>query len=109
MRIAAVAAVLLMAAGAADAALLLTNPADACKAHIEKGLTTRGWKDRGGADYGCTTPYKDLGPGYRLQASTLTQKPIPGPARTNPKGVAARLKTRALSRSAMAATALAPS
>lgn len=48
------------------AELTTTSPSAACSALEQVGLVTRGWKDRGGADYGCTTPYKDIGTGYPL-------------------------------------------
>ena len=48
----------------AHAELQVTAPSSACSIVEHVGLVTRGWKDRGGADYGCTTPYKDIGTGY---------------------------------------------
>ena len=50
----------------AQAEILLKDPASTCAALDDVGLKTRGWKDRGGSDYGCTSPYKDIGPGYPL-------------------------------------------
>jgi hypothetical protein len=50
----------------AQAEIILKNPTMACIALDEASLKTRGWKDRGDSDYGCTSPYKDIGAGYPL-------------------------------------------
>lgn len=50
----------------AQAEIALKDPASTCVALDDVGLKTRGWKDRGSSDYGCTSPYKDIGPGHPL-------------------------------------------
>ncbi len=50
----------------AQAEITLKDPAATCVAMNEIGLKTRGWKDRGSSDYGCSSPYKDIGSGYPL-------------------------------------------
>lgn len=43
------------------AELKSTTPAQACNLMIEAGLSTRGWKNHYDQEFGCSSPYKDIG------------------------------------------------
>ncbi len=49
------------AAATAHADLLLKTPAHACSALAEHGFKTGAYGDRGGGEYWCSTPYRDIG------------------------------------------------
>jgi len=48
------------------AVLGIQEPEEACGLMKEQGLTTRGWRDLSDDEYGCTSPYKELGVGNPL-------------------------------------------
>ena len=53
-------------AGLATAALKATTPAEACGYMADQGLSTRGWKNYHDNEFGCSSPYHDIGPGFPL-------------------------------------------
>lgn len=66
-----VGALALLAHSPTYAALKETNPSIACKLLNASGLITGAWKDYGpgggsAGNFGCTSPYKELGSGYPL-------------------------------------------
>ena len=53
-------------ANVANAELKTTSPTDVCSFMKENGMATTGWKNYYENDFGCSSPYKDLGYGYPL-------------------------------------------
>ena len=51
----------------ASATLNDSNPKTACSYLNDIGLNTRGWKHQYDAEYGCSSPYKEFGPGFPLK------------------------------------------
>ncbi len=50
----------------ASGALISTSPSVVCSYLNDSGLRTRGWKNYYGSEYGCSSPYRELGTGYPL-------------------------------------------
>lgn len=50
----------------ATAGLKVTAPDQACNLANEAGLKTRGWKNRYDQEFGCSSPYKDIGSAFPL-------------------------------------------
>ena len=48
------------------AELRITKPSEACKLLEKSNLATRGWKSYYGSEYGCSSPYKELGSDFPL-------------------------------------------
>ena len=62
----ALATVLALALPSAYAVGRATDPVSACALGKDIGLSTRTWRDTGGGVYGCSSPYKDIGPGFPM-------------------------------------------
>jgi hypothetical protein len=58
----------------AEAALVVTSPATACALLNNIGLATGGWKNRYDNEFGCSSPYKEVGTGFPL-ANNLAYYP----------------------------------
>ena len=56
----------LLAMMPANAALRAIAPAQVCGYLDQLGLKTRGWKNLGGGETGCSSPYKELGSEFPL-------------------------------------------
>ena len=50
----------------AIAELNVTSPSEACGLLKKLDLTTRGWKNYNGQEFGCSSAYKELGAGFPL-------------------------------------------
>ncbi len=50
----------------ASAALLVSEPSQVCSLLKDTGLATRGWKNHYDQEFGCSSPYKELGSGFPL-------------------------------------------
>lgn len=55
--------IFLLSSASVDAALLSFDPSDACDSLSNIGLATRGWKNQYDSEFGCSSPYKELGAG----------------------------------------------
>jgi len=58
--------VIFLVSAAANAALLVTTPSDACSLLNSHGLATRGWKHQYDNEFRCSSPYKEIGTGFPL-------------------------------------------
>lgn len=50
----------------ATADLTVTTPEQVCNLVAEAGLKTRGWKNHYDQEFGCSSPYKDIGSAFPL-------------------------------------------
>lgn len=50
----------------ADAALVTTAPGETCALLKDVGLATRGWKNQYEDQFGCSSPYKEIGTAFPL-------------------------------------------
>lgn len=48
------------------AALLVSTPSQVCSFLSDAGLVTRGWKNQYDQEFGCSSPYKELGSGLPI-------------------------------------------
>lgn len=65
-----------------NAALLSSDPSQVCNHLSSIGLATRGWKNQYDNEFGCSSPYKELGAGARL-ANNLAYYVEGGPTTVN--------------------------
>lgn len=65
-----------------DAAIAITAPSEACALLNDHGLATRGWKHQYDNEFGCSSPYKEIGAGSPL-ANNLAYYVDGGPATAN--------------------------
>lgn len=56
----------LIVSSSVGAVLVVTTPSDVCSVLSSHGLATRGWKHQYDNEFGCSSPYKEIGTGFPL-------------------------------------------
>ncbi|WP_295400868.1 DUF6030 family protein [uncultured Thiocystis sp.] len=89
------------AAGPANATFLSTDPSTVCSYLTNSGLATRGWKNQYDNEFGCSSPYKDIGTGAPL-ANNLAFYVEGGPSEAKLVKLVLNINNKALAASAYA-------
>lgn len=89
------------ATGPASATFLSTDPSTVCNYLTNGGLATRGWKKQYDNEFGCSSPYKEIGTGAPL-ANNLAYYVEGGPSEAKVVNLVLNINNKALAASAYA-------